>query len=59
LQAWLQPGQTVTVRGASLVTALGTVIDVTAIGAAPDQMTELAVRPLGGPKGGGPKGGPK
>src|SRR6266566_8491410 len=57
LQAWLQPGQTVAVRGASLVTPLGTVIDVTAIGASPDQMTELAVRPPAGPKGAGPKGG--
>ena len=59
LQAWLQPGQTVAVRGVSLVTPLGTVIDVSAIGASPDQMTELAVRLPGGPKGAGPKGGPK
>ena len=59
LQAWLQPGQTVAVRGASLVTPLGTVIDVRAIGASPDQMTELAFRPPAGPKGAGPKGGPK
>jgi hypothetical protein len=59
LQAWLQPGQTVAVRGVSLVTALGTVIDVRAIGPSPDQMTELAVRLPAGPKGGGPKGGPK
>jgi len=59
LQAWLQPGQTVAVRGASLVTPLGTVIDVRAIGASSDQMTELAFRPPAGPKGAGPKGGPK
>jgi hypothetical protein len=59
LQAWLQPGQTVAVRGVSLVTPLGTVIDVSAIGASPDQMTELAVRLPVGPKGAGPKGGPK
>jgi hypothetical protein len=59
LQAWLQPGQTVAVRGVSLVTPLGTVIDVRAIGASPDQMTELAFRPPAGPKGAGPKGGPK
>jgi hypothetical protein len=59
LQAWLQPGQTVAVRGVSLVTPLGTVIDVRAIGASPNQMTELAVRPPAGPKGAGPKGGPK
>jgi hypothetical protein len=59
LQAWLQPGQTVAVRGVSLVTPLGTVIDVSAIGASPDQMTELTVRLPVGPKGAGPKGGPK
>ena len=59
LQGWLQPGQTVAVRGVSLVTPLGTVIDVSAIGASPDQMSELAFRPLAGPKGAGPKGGPK
>jgi hypothetical protein len=59
LQAWLQPGQTVTVRGASLVTPLGTVIDVNAIGASPDQLTELAVGFPVGPKGAGPKGRPK
>jgi hypothetical protein len=58
MQAWLQPGQTVTVRGTSLATPLGTVIDARAIGASPDQMSELAVRALAGPKG-GPKGGPK
>ena len=59
LQAWLQPGQTVTVRGASLVTPLGTVIDVNAIGASPDQLTELAVGFPVGPKGAGPKARPK
>ncbi len=59
LQAWLQPGQNVTVRGASLATALGTVLDVTAIGASPDQLTELAVGLPAGPKGAGPKGRPK
>src|SRR5262245_36068494 len=58
LQAWLQPGQNVTVRGASLATALGTVIDVTAIGASPDQLTELAVGLPAGLKGAGPKGRP-
>jgi hypothetical protein len=54
LQALLQPGLTVAARGATLATALGTVIDVTAIGNTPDQLTELAVRPPPG----GPKGGP-
>jgi hypothetical protein len=56
LQGWLQPGQTVTVRGASLSTPLGTVMDVSAIGASPDQLTELAVGLPAGPKGAGPKG---
>jgi len=59
LQAWLQPGQTVAVRGASLVTPMGTVIDVTAIGASPDQLTELAIPLPAGPRGAGPKGRPK
>jgi hypothetical protein len=59
LQAWLQPGQTVAVRGVSLVTPLGTVIDAGAIGPSPDQMTELAVRLPPGPKRAGAKGGPK
>jgi hypothetical protein len=56
LQAWLQLGQTVAVRGVSLATALGTVIDARAIGASPDQMTELAVGLPAGPRGVGPKG---
>jgi hypothetical protein len=54
MQALLQAGQTVAVRGASLETPLGTVIEVGAIGPSPDQLSELAVRP---PK--GRKGGPK
>jgi hypothetical protein len=59
MQALLQPGQTVAVRGVSLTSPLGTVINVSAIGPSPEQLTELAVRPSGGPKGAGPKGGPK
>jgi hypothetical protein len=59
VQGWLQPGQTVTVRGASLSNPLGTVIEVSAIGASPDQLTELAVGLPAGPKGAGPKGKPK
>jgi len=48
----------VSVRGDTLDTALGKVIDVRAIGRSPDQMTELAgPRPPRGPKD-GPKGGP-
>jgi hypothetical protein len=56
MQSLLQPDQTIAVRGVSLVTPLGTVMEVRAIGSAPDQLTELAVPPLRGP---GPKGGPK
>jgi hypothetical protein len=49
----------VAVRGVSLVTSLGTVIDAGAIGPSPDQMTELAVRLPPGQKRAGAKGGPK
>ena len=56
MQSLLQPGQSVAVRGASLVTPLGTVVDVRAIGSSPEQLTELDVPR---PPGGGPKGGPK
>lgn len=59
LQSLLQPRQTLAVRGTSLATPLGTVIDVAAIGATPDQMSELPIRPPPGPKSGGPKGGLK
>ena len=45
MEAVIQPGQSVTVRGTTLKTALGTVVDVTAIGASPDQLTDLAARP--------------
>jgi hypothetical protein len=47
LEAVIRPGQSITVRGATLKTALGTVVDVTAIGASPDQLIELAQRPQG------------
>jgi hypothetical protein len=61
MQALLQQGQTVAARGVSLVTALGTVVDVRAIGSSVEQLTELAGPPLrGGPnpkrKGPGAKG---
>jgi len=56
MQAILQAGQSVAVRGISLVTPLGTVVEVRAIGSSPEQLTELAVPPGRGP---GPKGGPK
>jgi hypothetical protein len=55
MQGLMQPGQPVTVRGTTLKTALGTVIDASAIGASPDQLTELAARP--GPA--GPRGEPR
>jgi hypothetical protein len=55
-QAMLQQGQTVAVRGVSLVTPLGTVVDVRAIGTTPEKLTELAAPP---PPRGGPKGEPK
>jgi hypothetical protein len=52
LDAMIQAGQWVTVRGATLKSALGTVIDVTAIGTSPDQLTDLAARPHpSGPRG--------
>jgi hypothetical protein len=56
MQALLQPGQTVAVRGISLGTPLGTVVEVRAIGTSPEQLTVLDVPPRPGP---GPKGGPK
>jgi hypothetical protein len=60
MQAILQPGQSATVRGPVLKSALGTVIDVNAIGASPNQLTELAPGPRpGGPPPGGPFGGPR
>lgn len=55
MQGLLQPGQPVTVRGATLKTVFGTVIDASAIGASPDQLTELPTRP--GPA--GPRGEPR
>lgn len=56
---WLQPGQMVSVRGESLDTALGRVVDVQAIGVSPGQMTELdGPRPPHGPKGGPGRFGP-
>jgi hypothetical protein len=54
VQGLLQPGQPVTVRGTTLKTALGTVIDASAIGASPDQLAEPATGP--GPI--GPRRGP-
>ncbi len=51
MQSLLQQGQTVAARGISLVTPLGTVVEVRAIGSSAEQLTELAVPPLRGPKG--------
>jgi hypothetical protein len=59
MQAFMQPGAQVAVRGASLVTPLGTVVDVAAMGSSPDRLTELRSPPPAGRKGiGGPKGAP-
>jgi hypothetical protein len=59
MQALLAPGASVTVRGTRLATPFGTVIDVSAIGSTPDQLTELAVRPpRGDPRGPDPRRGP-
>lgn len=54
LQDQLRQGQTVSARGDILDTALGKVVDVRAIGASAEQMTELR-----GPRPPGPKDGPK
>ncbi|WFU38023.1 hypothetical protein QA640_26705 [Bradyrhizobium sp. CB82] len=53
LEGWLRPGQAISARGEILDTALGRVFDVQAIGASPEQMTELR-----GPRPPGPKNGP-
>lgn len=53
----LQSGQTISVRGVSLATLLGTVVDVSAIGATPDQLTDFDLGPPRGPKG-PPRSGP-
>ena len=53
----LQSGLTISVRGISLATLLGIVVDVSAIGATPDQLMDFGDRPPRGPKG-PPRGGP-
>lgn len=56
--ALLQPGQSLSARGISTTTVLGTVMEAEAIGASPNQLMEIGP-PLGGPRRGpGPKGGP-
>jgi len=58
MQALLQPGQNIAVRGARLDTALGSVIDVRAIGYSADRLSELPDAPPP-PPGRGPRpGGP-
>jgi hypothetical protein len=54
MQSLLQPGQTVAVRGASMATPLGTVVDVRAIGSSAEELTQLDGPPLRR----GPEGGP-
>ena len=58
MQDWLRQGQTVSARGDVLDTALGKVVDVRAIGASPEQMTELRGPRLPGPKDGPDRRGP-
>jgi hypothetical protein len=59
LADWLRPGQTVSVRGDMLDTVLGKVVDISAIGASPDQLTEVdGPRPPRDPKGGPDRLGP-
>ena len=50
LQTLLQPGQNMTVRGGVLTTALGTVVDASAIGSSPHQLTEILDSPPRGPR---------
>jgi hypothetical protein len=57
MQAALAPGQPVTARGATLKTALGTVVDASAIGTSPEQLNEPAPPP-GGLRG-DPRGEPR
>jgi hypothetical protein len=53
LADWLRPGQTVSVRGDLLDTALGKIVDVRAMGTSPDRLSEVAgPRP---PRGPGPR----
>jgi len=58
MQDWLRPGQTVSARGEVIDTALGKVVDIRAIGASPEQMTELRSPPPPGPKDGPDRRGP-
>lgn len=56
MQGWLQPGQFITVRGLSLTTPIGTVVDATGIGPSPNQLSDIAQPP---PRGPGRAGGPR
>ena len=53
--AFLQPNQTVTIRGVATRSALGTVVDVTALGPSQDRMTELDQRTPKAPRPPGPR----
>jgi hypothetical protein len=53
MQVLLQPGQTIALRGTILVTPLGALVDVHAIGSSADQLTQLGAPP---PPRGGPDG---
>ena len=53
--AYLLPNQMITIRGVATKSALGTVVDVTALGSSQNGMTELDRRPLKGPRPPGPR----
>ena len=55
VSALLQPGQSLAARGVSTTTLLGTVMEVEAIGASPDQLVEVG--PGGPGRGPGPRAG--
>jgi hypothetical protein len=57
LSALLQPGQSLAARGISTTTLLGTVMEVEAIGASPDQLVEVGPPPGGPGRGPGPRPG--
>lgn len=58
MQDLLRQGQTISARGDVLDTALGKVVDVRAIGASPEQITELRAPRPPGPKDGPDRRGP-
>jgi hypothetical protein len=57
LSVLLQPGQSLAARGISTTTLLGTVMEVEAIGASPNQLVEIGPPPGGPGRGPGPRPG--